>query len=84
MQKFTANENYSCIYNHITPDNGQVIILFLVDDIIIASNSLDLIAKTKELLHSKFKMDDRGELQWFLGIDFRKIKDGVRLLYRIT
>ena len=21
-------------------------------------------------------MDDRGELEWFLGIDFRKAKDG--------
>ena len=74
LQDFTANENDSCIYNHITPENDQVIILFWVDDIIIASNSLNLIAKTKELLHNKFKMDDRGELQWFLGIDFRKNK----------
>ena len=76
LQEFTANENDSCIYKHITPDHGEVIILFWVDDIIIASNNLNLIAKTKELLHNKFKMDDRGELQWFLGLDFSKTKDG--------
>ena len=76
LQGFTANENDSCIYNHITPDHGEVIILFWVDDIILASNNSDLIAKKKELLHNKFKMDDGGEFQWFLRIDFSKTKDG--------
>ena len=75
-QGFTPNQNDSCIYSHTSSDNNQLIVLFWVDDIIIASNSLDLISKTKELLHSKFKMDDRGELQWFLGIDFERTKDG--------
>ena len=75
-QGFTPNQNDSCVYSHTSSDNNQLIVLFWVDDIIIASNSLDLISKTKELLHSKFKMDDRGELQWFLGIDFERTKDG--------
>ena len=30
----------------------------------------------KQLLNDRFKMDDRGLLRWFLGIDFTRLNDG--------
>jgi transposase InsO family protein len=70
---YTPNKTDPCIYTKCTGED-QTIILFWVDDIILASNKPHLIQKTKEELSNRFKMDDRGELRWFLGIDF--IRDG--------
>ena len=65
---FTANQNDPCVY---ASTDQNVIILFWVDDIILAGISLDRNTKLKEMLHAKFKMDDRGKLRWFLGIEFQ-------------
>jgi hypothetical protein len=49
--------------------------MFWVDDIIIASNNEEHIVQVKQLLCDKFKMDDRGQLKWFLGIEFNCFQD---------
>ena len=72
---FTANESDCCIYTKDDQHN-QITILFWVDDIIIACKDMTMINNTKEILHKRFKMDDRGELKWFLGIDFSRNSDG--------
>ena len=72
---YVANDIDSCLYTKQF-DGKQIIILFWVDDIIIASNSQELIATTKQSLQDKFQMDDRGELKWFLGIDFQRLENG--------
>ena len=52
------------------------IIVFWVDDLIIGSPDENHIEHLKQLLSNRFKMDDRGELRWFLGIDFKKLENG--------
>jgi transposase InsO family protein len=72
---YTASDVDPCIYTkHVNSD--QVVILFWVDDIIVGSSNQELINQTKQTLHDKFKMDDRGKLQWFLGIDFQRLSNG--------
>ena len=46
-------------------------ILVWVDDLIIATNCIDDLNETKNLLSNRFKMTDMGVLKWFLGIDFK-------------
>jgi hypothetical protein len=72
---FTVSDNDPCEYT-LNTSNGQLIILFWVDDIILASNNMTLIDDMKRDLGERFKMDDRGELRWFLGIDFKHLQDG--------
>ena len=53
--------------------------LIYVDDIIVASSSQDA---TNALLHdlrSKFALKDLGDLHFFLGIEVKKIPDGIVL-----
>ena len=60
-----------CLYfKDVSSD--QIIILFWVVDIIIGSANQSLIDTDKQDLH-KFKMEDKGQPQWFLGIDFIRI-----------
>ena len=74
---FVANSGDPCLYTRGTVNTSDYIVLiFWVDDIIIGSQSTDQIESTKLLLHDRFKMDDRGQLQWFLGIDFVRLDDG--------
>ena len=49
-------------------------ILVWVDDLIIATNCIDDLNETKNLLSSRFKMTDMGVLKWFLGIYFKMSK----------
>jgi len=75
-QGFTPNQSDQCVYTYHAENKDQIIILFWVDDIIIGSNNLDLISTTKQLLNKEFNMDDRGEINWFLGIDFTRLENG--------
>ena len=72
---YAANDIDPCLYTKQDGDD-QIIILFWVDDIIVGSNRQELITTTKQSLHDKFRMDDRGKLQWFLGIDFQRLASG--------
>ena len=59
-----------CLYKK--KDNNHVVyILVWVDDHIIATNCIDDLNETKNLLSNRFKMTDMGVLKWFLGIDFK-------------
>jgi len=68
---FTVN-----VYTLQTPPNEQIIVIFWVDDLILASSDITLIEATKQDLNTRFKMDDRGELRWFLDVDFKQLPDG--------
>ena len=46
----------------------MVIIALYVDDLILTSNSSDLLSKVKVALKENYKMTDLGELSWCLGI----------------
>ena len=72
---FTVNEQDPCVFSRTT--NGEeVVILFWVDDILVAAKQMAHINSVKKMLSEKFKMDDRGELRWFLGIDFKRSENG--------
>ena len=71
---FRSSEKDHCVYVKADQDKPTYII-FWVDDIIIASSDSETIAHMKQLLSERFKMDDRGKLRWFLGVDFKYVND---------
>jgi len=60
-----------CVYTRIT-DGSKVIMIVWVDDIIIAASDVNVLNCAKDSLHCKFKMKDLGEVSWFLGVEFRR------------
>lgn len=65
---FKRSENDYCLYSK-TEDNVNVFLLIYVDDLIVGSSSLDLVKKVKSELSSKFKLKDKQELKYFLGLE---------------
>ena len=59
--------------------NDVTILLVWVDDIIIATNTTDLMSDIKSKLSLKFRMKDLGELSSFLGIKFQQSKEKVTM-----
>jgi histone deacetylase 1/2 len=49
--------------------------IVFVDDIILASNDDSMLTEVKAMLQERFKMTDLGDLNWFLGIEFKKGAD---------
>ena len=68
---FEQSDADPCMYCK-TSEYGRVMIVFWVDDIIVAASSEQLLNHVKTFLYSKFEMKDLGELRWFLGIEFCK------------
>ena len=56
------------VYTRFNMDSK--VILFWVDDIIIAASNESVLKTVKQSMHSKFKMKDLGQLSWFLRINF--------------
>jgi ribonuclease HI len=68
---FRQSDADRCLY--VCNKNLKVSYLLLyVDDFIIASNSREELVKIKEILMSKFRMRDIGELSYFLGISITR------------
>ena len=65
--QFVQSAHDSCIY--IGKVNGDLVFLAVyVDDLIIASQKLSVIKKTKTLFAQKFAVKDMGQLHYFLGV----------------
>ena len=60
---------------------GKIIIFMLVyvDDIIVASSSQDAVSALLEDLERDFALKDLGDLHYFLGIEVKKVTDGIVL-----
>ncbi|XP_069145613.1 uncharacterized mitochondrial protein AtMg00810-like [Solanum lycopersicum] len=58
-------------------DTGMVIVLVYVDDLLITGSDPVLVQATKQVLHSRFKIEDLGELKYFLGIEFCRSESGI-------
>lgn len=58
----------TCIYTKIVLDSISIIAVY-VDDLVIASKSIDEIDKIKVLLSSRYKMKDLGAMSYFLGVN---------------
>ena len=49
-------------------ENEKLYVLSWVDDLVIAGSNNESIEHLKKTLEGKFRMDDRGKLEWFLGL----------------
>ena len=54
----------------------MLFVLTGVDDLVIAEISQTEINKFKSSLESKYKMDNRGDFEWFLGMLILKTEKG--------
>ncbi|XP_061943828.1 uncharacterized protein LOC133668098 [Populus nigra] len=54
-------------------------LLVYVDDIILASSSMDNITIVKDCLHDRFKIKDLGALRFFLGIEVARSPTGIHI-----
>ena len=63
-----------CVYTRKT-ENGKVIVIRWVDDLVIAASDEEALKVVKEMLTAKFQMKDLGRLKHFLGIDFDQCDD---------
>ncbi|XP_075104838.1 uncharacterized protein LOC142178920 [Nicotiana tabacum] len=54
-----------------------VIILIYVDDMLVTGNNLELIEDTKIFLQQAFKINDLGDLKFFLGMEFSRSAKGL-------
>ena len=59
-----------------------VALLVYVDDILIASDSLQSVAELKVLLDQQFKLKDLGDLKFFLGLEIARSTLGTHLCQR--
>ena len=78
---FIENKVDDCIYFKCIGSRFIFLILY-VDDILLASNDLNLLLETKSLLSRTFDMKDLGEASFVLGIEI--IRDRSRNLLGIS
>jgi hypothetical protein len=67
-QGFTRSVHDSCIYTRDIGTPRAIIISVYVDDLLIASPSLDILEKFKRTISSAFAMSDLGQASFCLGI----------------
>ena len=78
QQGFEKSKLDYCLFLKNKEDE-KLYVLTWVDDLVIAGNSQTEIDKLKSSLESKFKMNDRGDLEWFLGMRILKTEKGITL-----
>ena len=66
QQNFMRSKNDYCLFSK-NEKGKRLFVLSWVDDLVVAGSSLEAIEELKTL-ETKFKMDDRGKLEWFLGM----------------
>lgn len=81
--KFGFVQSYSdyslFTYSH---DGTEIRVLVYVDDLVIASNNPDKLAKFKAYLGKCFHMKDLGKLKYFLGIEVARSAEGIYISQR--
>ncbi|CAL2274253.1 unnamed protein product [Prunus armeniaca] len=70
-QGFTENPVDECIYLKFSGSNFIFLVLY-VDDILLATNNLSMLADTKFFLSSHFEMKDMGEASYVLGVEIHR------------
>ena len=78
---FVENKIDDCLYLKVCGSRFIFLILY-VDDILLASNDLNLLLETKKLLSRMFEMKDMGEASFVLGIEI--IRDRSRCLLGLS
>lgn len=77
-QNLIRSNNDPCLYIKCN-ESSEVYLLLYVDDIIIASSSVEEVECLKQKLMESFNMKDMGNLKQFLGINIRRTGDGIYL-----
>jgi len=75
---FVQNSADHCVYSRQT-EKERVIVVIWVDDLIIAASNNDSLNCVKKMLTARFKMKDLGKLNYFLGIDFHQNEGYVKM-----
>lgn len=57
-------------------------LLVYVDDVLIASDNVQAMADLKVLLDRQFKLKDLKDLEFFLGLEVARSKEGINLCQR--
>jgi hypothetical protein len=70
-QGFMKNQVDQCTYLKMSGSNFAILVLY-VDDILLASNSLDMLHESKRLLSHNFDMKDLGEASYVIGIEIHR------------
>ncbi|KAD4584950.1 hypothetical protein E3N88_22551 [Mikania micrantha] len=68
---FVMNQVDQCNYLKMSGSNFAILVIY-VDDILLASNSLDMLHESKRLLSSNFDMKDLGEASYVIGIEIHR------------
>jgi hypothetical protein len=70
----------TCLYIYISSDGDKLLIVVVyVDDLIIATNSLEQLRHFKDSISSAFNMKDLGPLEHFLGVRITRDREHRRL-----
>jgi len=75
-----SNSDYS-LFIHKTTSTCTSLLVY-VDDIILAGNSMEVINKTKSIMHHTFRIKDLGKLKYFLGFKISSTKKGIHMCQR--
>nr|GEX89005.1 putative zinc finger, CCHC-type [Tanacetum cinerariifolium] len=65
---FIKNQVDQCVYLKMSGSNFIILVLY-VDDIVLASNNIDLLHESKHFLSKNFDMKDLGEISYVIGIE---------------
>lgn len=68
-------------YSLFTKSSSEAFIALIVyvDDVLIASDNVQVVVDLKVLLDKKFKLKDLGDLKFFLGLEVARSKEGISL-----
>nr|GEU43932.1 putative zinc finger, CCHC-type [Tanacetum cinerariifolium] len=68
---FIKNQVDRCVYLKMSGSNFIILVLY-VDDILLASNNIDLLHESKRFLSRNFDMKDLGEASYVIGIEIHQ------------
>lgn len=66
---FKKNQSDNCVYRKQTKD-GTIVVIIWVDDLVIAASNSDILNRFKDTMKTQFNMKDLGKISCFFGIQF--------------
>ncbi|XP_057975461.1 uncharacterized mitochondrial protein AtMg00810-like [Malania oleifera] len=81
VAKMTTGKSDSSLFIKTTP-SAFIALLIYVDDVIIASDSIDHINEVKKFLHDSFTIKDLVELKYILGLEIARSAKGIAISRR--
>ena len=69
---FLRSKNDFCLFTVRATNDAMIYVMVWVDDITIGCRSQDEFDKIRSRLSEQFKMDNRGALSWFLGMQVKQ------------